>query len=53
MNIQELSTWHEKIWRSAVEVIVSLNNRFLGMVKQWQDLIYSGRHSPILYEFTS
>ena len=26
-------------------VIICLNNHFLGMVKQWQDLIYSGRHS--------
>lgn len=26
-------------------VVVSLNNRYLGMVKQWQDMIYSGRHS--------
>ena len=25
--------------------IINLNNRFLGMVKQWQDMIYSGRHS--------
>lgn len=22
-----------------------LGNRYLGMVKQWQDMIYSGRHS--------
>ncbi|MGV8577856.1 thiamine pyrophosphate-dependent enzyme, partial [Pseudomonas aeruginosa] len=26
-------------------VVVNLNNRYLGMVKQWQDMIYSGRHS--------
>lgn len=26
-------------------VVINLNNRFLGMVKQWQDMIYSGRHS--------
>ncbi|WP_227646442.1 thiamine pyrophosphate-dependent enzyme, partial [Klebsiella pneumoniae] len=25
--------------------IINLNNRFLGMVKQWQDIIYQGRHS--------
>ncbi|NBI42838.1 acetolactate synthase 3 large subunit [[Haemophilus] felis] len=42
MNIQELST--AKQYGIPV-VIISLNNRFLGMVKQWQDLIYSGRHS--------
>ena len=42
MNIQELSTAQQY---EVPIVIVSLNNRFLGMVKQWQDLIYSGRHS--------
>lgn len=42
MNIQELSTAKQY---GVPVVIVSLNNRFLGMVKQWQDLIYSGRHS--------
>ncbi|KGQ59912.1 acetolactate synthase 3 large subunit [Gallibacterium anatis] len=42
MNIQELST--AKQYGIPV-VIVSLNNRFLGMVKQWQDIIYAGRHS--------
>ncbi|MDO4626878.1 MAG: acetolactate synthase 3 large subunit [Pasteurellaceae bacterium] len=44
MNIQELST--AKQYDIPV-VIISLNNRFLGMVKQWQDLIYSGRHSQV------
>ncbi|MFZ7255232.1 acetolactate synthase 3 large subunit [Avibacterium avium] len=42
MNIQELSTAQQY---GIPVVIISLNNRFLGMVKQWQDLIYSGRHS--------
>lgn len=42
MNIQELST--AKQYDTPV-VIISLNNRFLGMVKQWQDIIYQGRHS--------
>ncbi|MDC4235040.1 acetolactate synthase 3 large subunit [Pasteurella multocida] len=42
MNIQELSTAQQY---DISIVIISLNNRFLGMVKQWQDLIYSGRHS--------
>ncbi|WP_373766550.1 acetolactate synthase 3 large subunit [Glaesserella sp.] len=42
MNIQELST--AKQYDTPV-VIVNLNNRFLGMVKQWQDIIYAGRHS--------
>ncbi|MGQ0286132.1 acetolactate synthase 3 large subunit [Pasteurellaceae bacterium 22721_9_1] len=44
MNIQELSTATQY---NIPIVIVSLNNRFLGMVKQWQDLIYSGRHSQV------
>lgn len=42
MNIQELSTAQQY---DIPVVIISLNNRFLGMVKQWQDMIYSGRHS--------
>ncbi|HDR1022049.1 TPA: acetolactate synthase 3 large subunit [Pasteurella multocida] len=42
MNIQELSTAQQY---EIPVVIISLNNRFLGMVKQWQDIIYSGRHS--------
>lgn len=42
MNIQELSTATQY---GISVVIICLNNHFLGMVKQWQDLIYSGRHS--------
>ena len=42
MNIQELST--AKQYDIPV-VVICLNNHFLGMVKQCQDLIYSGRHS--------
>jgi len=42
MNIQELST---ALQYGLPVVVVSLNNRYLGMVKQWQDMIYSGRHS--------
>ena len=30
--------------------IINLNNRALGMVKQWQDMQYGGRYSSILYE---
>lgn len=44
MNIQELST---AMQYNIPIIIVSLNNRFLGMVKQWQDLIYAGRHSQV------
>lgn len=42
MNIQELST---ALQYDLPVVVVSLNNRYLGMVKQLQDMIYSGRHS--------
>ncbi|MGX9418562.1 acetolactate synthase 3 large subunit [Vibrio sp. RC27] len=42
MNIQELSTCLQ--YNIPVKII-NLNNRFLGMVKQWQDIIYQGRHS--------
>ena len=42
MNIQELSTCQQ--YGTHVKVI-SLNNRYLGMVRQWQELIYQGRYS--------
>lgn len=42
MNIQELST---ALQYGVPVKIINLNNRFLGMVKQWQDLLYKGRHS--------
>lgn len=42
MNIQELSTCLQ--YNIPVK-IVSLNNGSLGMVRQWQDMIYGGRHS--------
>lgn len=42
MNIQELST---ALQYNIPLKIINLNNRFLGMVKQWQDIIYQGRHS--------
>lgn len=42
MNIQELGT----IFQSHVPVkIVLLNNSFLGMVRQWQELFYDKRYS--------
>jgi acetolactate synthase-1/2/3 large subunit len=47
MNIQELSTCLQ--YNLAVKV-VSLNNRSLGMVRQWQDMMYSGRHSSSYME---
>lgn len=42
MNIQELSTCSQ--YGLPIK-IVNLNNRALGMVKQWQDMQYEGRHS--------
>jgi len=42
MNIQELST----CLQYGIPVkIIALNNRALGMVKQWQKMFYGGRHS--------
>ena len=42
MNIQELSTCQQ--YKTPVKV-VSLNNRYLGMVRQWQELDYGKRYS--------
>ncbi len=42
MNIQELSTC---LQYDLPVKIVNLNNGYLGMVKQWQDMNYDGRHS--------
>ncbi|WP_119153457.1 acetolactate synthase 3 catalytic subunit [Caldimonas tepidiphila] len=42
MCIQELSTCQQ--YNTPVKVI-SLNNRYLGMVRQWQELDYEGRYS--------
>ncbi|MBI3348989.1 MAG: acetolactate synthase 3 catalytic subunit [Burkholderiales bacterium] len=42
MCIQELSTCFQ--YQTPVK-IVSLNNRYLGMVRQWQQLDYGGRYS--------
>jgi len=42
MNIQELSTCLQ--YNTPIK-IVSLNNRYLGMVRQWQEIEYSGRYS--------
>jgi len=42
MNIQELSTC--KQYHIPVKVI-NLNNRYLGMVRQWQELFYGNRYS--------
>ena len=42
MNMQELSTAVQ--YRLPVKVFI-LNNRYMGMVRQWQELIYSNRLS--------
>ena len=47
MCIQELSTCLQ--YRLPVKIIC-LNNQALGMVKQWQDMVYQGRHSSSTYE---
>ena len=47
MNIQELSTCMQ--YGLPIK-IVNLNNRVLGMIKQWQDMQYSSRYSASSYE---
>ncbi|MGB0938269.1 MAG: acetolactate synthase 3 large subunit [Colwellia sp.] len=47
MNIQELSTC---LQYNLPVVIITLNNRSLGMVRQWQDMIYDGRHASSYME---
>jgi len=47
MNIQELSTCTQ--YNTPIK-IVNLRNNYLGMVKQWQDMQYEGRHAMSTYE---
>ncbi|WP_434524070.1 acetolactate synthase 3 large subunit [Photorhabdus asymbiotica] len=47
MNIQELST---ALQYGLPVLVLNLNNRFLGMIRQWQDMIYAGRHSQSYME---
>jgi len=42
MNIQELGTATQ--YRLPVKIFI-LNNEYMGMVRQWQDLTYGGRHA--------
>lgn len=42
MNIQELSTCQQE--RLPIKIIL-LNNRYLGMVRQWQELFYEERYA--------
>ncbi len=47
MNIQELSTCTQ--YNLPIK-IVNLRNNYLGMVRQWQDMQYEGRHAMSTYE---
>ena len=42
MNIQEMSTACQ--YQLPVKIFI-LNNRYMGMIRQWQDLLYDGRYS--------
>jgi len=44
MNIQELAT---AVYERVPVVICIMNNGFLGMVRQWQDLLYDRRYSAV------
>ncbi|MBL6714733.1 MAG: acetolactate synthase 3 large subunit [Pseudomonadales bacterium] len=47
MNIQELSTCRQ--YGLPIKII-NVNNQALGMVRQWQDMQYAGRHSGSVYQ---
>ncbi len=47
MTLQELST--AQMYGLPVKIVI-LNNGFLGMVRQWQDLFWEGRFSGTSYE---
>ena len=49
MNIQELAT--AKQWGAPVKIAI-LNNNYLGMVRQWQELFYNRRYSATPMEVT-
>ena len=44
MNIQEMSTINQ--YRLPVKVFI-LNNLYMGMVRQWQELLYDSRYSEV------
>ena len=46
MNIQELSTAAQ--YRLPVKIFI-LNNEYMGMVRQWQELLHGGRYSRELF----
>ena len=47
MNIQELSTVAQ--YRLPVKILI-LNNRYMGMVRQWQEMFHGDRHSESYME---
>jgi acetolactate synthase I/II/III large subunit len=47
MNIQELSTLMQ--YRLPVKILI-LNNRYMGMVRQWQEMFHGNRHSESYME---
>jgi acetolactate synthase-1/2/3 large subunit len=47
MNIQEMSTLAQ--YRLPVKTFI-LNNRYMGMVRQWQELLHGGRYSESYME---
>jgi len=47
MNIQELSTAMQ--YRAKIKVFI-LNNQYMGMVRQWQELLHGGRYSETYSE---
>ena len=47
MNIQELSTAMQ--YRAKIKVFI-LNNEYMGMVRQWQELLHGGRYSETYSE---
>lgn len=49
MNMQEMAT--AVVHKLPVKIIV-INNRFHGMVRQWQDLFYEGRYASSYLETT-
>ena len=48
MNIQEMATLCQ--YRLPVKVFI-LNNEYMGMVRQWQELLHGGRYSEALPDF--
>jgi acetolactate synthase-1/2/3 large subunit len=49
MNIQELATARQ--YNCPVKVVI-LNNNYLGMVRQWQELFYNKRYAGTIMEVT-